>query len=103
MERLTFTRQPDGSLQGSDAVKAAVALAWQKQPGTLSREIVNAAAADLSRAAKDLGFSAGKSYEEASRHLMSQNPWFALATAAIGDERADRALGIEIVVGGAGA
>lgn len=99
MERLTFTRQPDNSLQATDATKAATALAFRRNPGTLSRDIVNAAAADLGRQAKALMFTTDKTYEQASGHLMAMDPWLALATAAIGDERADRALGIEIVGG----
>jgi basic membrane lipoprotein Med (substrate-binding protein (PBP1-ABC) superfamily) len=99
MEKFTFTRQADGSLHATDQTKASVALAFRQNPGTLSREIVNAAAADLVNKAKDLAFSTGKSYEEASTHLMSRDPWLALAVAVIGDDRADKALGIEIVEG----
>ena len=99
MERLTFTRQADGSLHATDQIKAAVARAWQMQPGTVSRDIVNAAAADLERQAKELMFTSGKDYESSAKHAISRDPWLALATAAIGDERADRALGIEIVGG----
>jgi hypothetical protein len=93
MEKFTFTRQADGSLHATDQTKASVALAFRQNPGTLSRE------ADLVNKAKDLAFSTGKSYEEASTHLMSRDPWLALAVAVIGDDRADKALGIEIVEG----
>ncbi|SRR5258707_11117590 len=99
MERFTFSRQADGTLHAPDATKAAVALAFRQSPGTLSRDIINAAAADLERQAKELMFTTDKSYAETSKHLMELHPWLALATAAIGDDRADRALGIEIVGG----
>jgi len=78
--------------------KAEVARRFAEAPGTAPRDIVNYAATDLGREAKDLAFKTGKSYEECSRHLMSQNPWLALATAAIDDSgRSAEALGIEIV------
>ena len=97
MEKLTFIRKPNGRLSAPATTKAAVAFAFSQSPGCLSREIVNAAASDLVEAAKDLAFRTGRDYEESSKHLMSRDPWLALAVMPIGDERADRQLGIEII------
>ena len=100
MEKFTFTRNADGSLGATPATKAAVAAAFRANPGTLSREVVAAAAADLVREANKLAFDSGREYEDCSRFLMSRDPWLALATCAIDDDaRSARALGIEIVGG----
>jgi hypothetical protein len=98
-DKYIFTPQADGIPTAPSHVKQAVAAAFARSPGLVSRSIHIAAATDLVRAAQALQFSSDKSYEECSKYLMSRDPWLALAVCAISDDdKADRALGI--VIGG---
>ena len=98
MERIIFKRNAFGNLVASDADKARVAAAYRANRGTLAREIVDAAAADLVRATNQMMFDSGKSYAEISKHLVDTNPWFGLAVAAIAEhpERSLRDLNVEV-------
>ena len=98
MERIIFKRNADGSLTAPDTVKQEVAARFKANRGTLDREIIDCAAADLVKAVKQEMYSTGKSYDEISRHLVTTNGWFGLSVAAFAEdgERSKRDLGVEI-------
>ena len=96
MERFIFSRAQDGNYSADAATKQAFAVALKRSPGVVPRAVVDAAAAELVKKARELQFTSGKSYEECSRHLMRSDPWLQVATAAIAldDAQCERQLGI---------
>ena len=99
MDRFTFSRDEDGNLKATDAVKRAVGVELERSPGLMPRSIVHAAQDELVRKAKVLQFTSGKSYEACANHLMEQDPWLRVATAHMAEDSIALKLGIDIVDG----
>ena len=101
-EAITLKKQADGTYTMSEADKQKLTANFRANRGTAPREIVDLSGKDFSAAINKMMFEANgaRTYDECAKFLMTQNPWFGLASAAIAEhpERSLRDLGIEVEI-----